>query len=429
MKRFLVFIAALLLMALSACSGTTEVFTNGENGNLISSSGVEYSQLANEGILYYFGELEFQGTVKGEEKVSQHEGVPYKTGMFAIKGDRTQNILIRYSANNEWFSIYRKSSLPVFDFSADNCVRLELVSGIGNTEEDQIHATCGDGISDPEIIAEFLSDIRSQQDPREAGLYDMITKPDGMLENCYTYAVIYGFFDEEPNLAIQMTVTSYNDLAYSVNIEGKEYVLPAQWLEKFENRKTDSKDFLAVLQDKDDDGIWGGYPIKESNCYNVTPEEVSAVSDIQIFKFSDSCASFAYVDGEVYEICASFGGYGFVNAVPWDYDEDGNIDLLIASSWGSGIHRSEISVFNAVTKESTVIFNTMELDDPDVDLIVNASLQVLSSKLPEDYPVLYGVFSAQIETGDHFADLSYTAKDLVGYIVVENGVPVFTPAE
>lgn len=199
--------------------------------------------------------------------------------------------------------------------------------------------------------------------------------------------------------------------------------------------KDSVSEFMGVLSEKEKDEIdiysdlWGEFPPDETGCYNVTPEEVSAVSDIQIFKFSDSCASFAYVDGEVYEICASFGGYGFVNAVPWDYDEDGNIDLLIASSWGSGIHRSEISVFNAVTKESTVVFDTMQMDDPDVDLIVNASLLVFSSKLPEDYPVLYGVFSAQIETGDHFADLSYTAKDLVGYIVVENGVPVFTSAE
>ena len=53
-----------------------------------------------------------------------------------------------------------------------------------------------------------------------------------MLENCYTYAVIYGFFEEEPNLAIRIDVTSYNDLAYSVCIENKEYVLPNDWVQR-----------------------------------------------------------------------------------------------------------------------------------------------------------------------------------------------------
>jgi hypothetical protein len=57
-----------------------------------------------------------------------------------------------------------------------------------------------------------------------------------MLENCYVYGVIYGFFDDEPNLALQMEILSFNDLAYSISIEGEEYVLPAEWLQKLENR-------------------------------------------------------------------------------------------------------------------------------------------------------------------------------------------------
>ena len=49
------------------------------------------------------------------------------------------------------------------------------------------------------------------------------------------YAVIYGFFENEPNLAIRMDITSYNDLAYSVSINDKEYVLPEKWIQKFLN--------------------------------------------------------------------------------------------------------------------------------------------------------------------------------------------------
>ncbi len=182
------------------------------------------------------GDLAFVGSVQGEEKTSQHLGLSYQTGMFAIKDADTDNILIRYTPDNEWFAIYRKASLPNFDFSVDNCIRLEFVSGIGYIEEDAVHTTCGDGITDRSEISTFLSEIRMQKDPREAGLYDLIQKPDGMWENCYAYGVIYGFFAEEPNLAVRMNITSYNDLAYSISIEDKEYVLPAEWLQKLENR-------------------------------------------------------------------------------------------------------------------------------------------------------------------------------------------------
>lgn len=233
MKKVLCLILVLLVF-LCGCSDDS-VFTITEDENLVSESGEEYAFLANEGSVYYLGDLEFQGRVKGETKVSQHLGYSYQTGLFAIKNAETDNILIRRIPNNEWYSIYRKASLPSFDFSVDNCIRLEFVSRIGNTESDAVHTTCGDGIVDTSEIADFLSDVRSQKDPHDAGLYDLIRKPDGMLENCYVYGLIYGFFADEPDLVIRMRITSYNDLAYSVSFEGKEYVLPNEWLKRFQN--------------------------------------------------------------------------------------------------------------------------------------------------------------------------------------------------
>ena len=246
MKKVLSMILALFILAcVCSCNGqsdqpsadppSNDTFTKNEKGNIVSDAGVEYAHLANEGSLYYLGDLEFVGSIQGEEKTSQHLGLSYQTGMFAIKG-ANDNILIRRTPDNEWFSIYRKASLPSFDFAVDNCIRFEFVSGIGNTENDVTHTTCDDGIVVASEIAEFLSDVRSQKDPREAGLYDLIKKPDGMLENCYVYGVVYGFFGEEPNLAVRMDITSYNDLAYSISIDGKEYVLPAQWIEKLQNK-------------------------------------------------------------------------------------------------------------------------------------------------------------------------------------------------
>lgn len=224
-----------ILFAVSACSQTDGAFTESEDGILVSASGKEYERIAVVGYYYYFGELVFEGGVPGEPKTYNHMGTLYRNGLFSMKNDDTGNILIRFYPGSEWQGIYRDVSLPPFDFSVDNCIRLELVSGIGSIEEDVVHTTCGDGITDKSEIEEFLSDVRSQMSSREAGLYDLVRMPNGMLENCYHYAGIYGFFEEEPNLAIRMKITSFNDLAYSISIEGKEYVLPEEWLQRFQN--------------------------------------------------------------------------------------------------------------------------------------------------------------------------------------------------
>ena len=191
------------------------------------------------------------------------------------------------------------------------------------------------------------------------------------------------------------------------------------------------KEFMSILGTVKGDGLLSGYVFDEEHCYNVTPSAVSLSTDIKIFKFSDSCASFALIDGEVYEICTSFGGYGFFNAVPWDYDEDGTTDLLIASSWGSGMHRSEISVFNVKTKESILICTSVESGSGNTDhdwFVATQSPSSYTGDL-EESPICYVVYSAEIKSDDSLVDLSYLAKSCAGSIDLENGTPVFHPYE
>ncbi len=184
--------------------------------------------------------------------------------------------------------------------------------------------------------------------------------------------------------------------------------------------------FMSLLSEAELDGLSYGLELDEKNCFNVTPPSVATTTDIKIFKFSDSCVSLALIDGKVYSICESFGGFGFVNAVPWDYDEDGNLDLLIASSWGSGLHRSIISIFNTTTKESIVVYDTSNTDNPSVDLFVAAASPSFSSKHPQELPIYYQVYTANIEVKDNnLADLSYASTGVIGSVVVENGVPLF----
>ena len=136
------------------------------------------------------------------------------------------------------------------------------------------------------------------------------------------------------------------------------------------------------------------------------------------------------IDNEVYTLCEWFGGYGFVNAVPCDFDNDGNKDLLVASSWGSGLHRSIISVFNSTTKESTVIYDTSTTDNPQIDLFVAISTPSFSSKDPSSLPIYYQVYSTEIKSNDNnLADLSYVATGVVGSISTNNGVITFIPTD
>ncbi len=185
-------------------------------------------------------------------------------------------------------------------------------------------------------------------------------------------------------------------------------------------------EFMRILSEGESDGLSYEAKYNQEHCFNVTPASVSSQTDFQIFKFGDSCESFIMIDGSVYPICASFGGHGFVNAVPWDYNEDGNIDLLVASSWGSGMHRSQVSIFNTTTKESIIVYDTLTTDNPSVDLIVATSSTSVS--LPEDQsPPYYVIYTADIEVISDLADLSYIATGVAGSVVIENEEPIFKP--
>ena len=190
----------------------------------------------------------------------------------------------------------------------------------------------------------------------------------------------------------------------------------------------DGIDELLSITDLKGKGLLEGYDLSEGNLYNVTPTEVKAETDYKIFKASDSCASFILIDGDIYPICNFFGGYGFVNAVPWDYDGNGVIDLLVASSFGSGIHCSEISLFNATTKESTVIYTSSS--DNRVDLAIKAESPAFSSKDPGSLPIYYNIYSVNIKATDgNLSRLSYLTTDKVGTIELTDGGPVFKPNE
>ena len=147
--------------------------------------------------------------------------------------------------------------------------------------------------------------------------------------------------------------------------------------EKKEYVKVDTQEFMSALgKSLDEDvGLEVRYDIEK--CVEVTPEGVFEATGVQFFKFIDDFSSFLIKDGVVMEACPSFGGMGFSDAIQWDYDQNGVDDLLVAGSWGSGMHRATLTLWDMVKMEKvefltgivpTSFFNVGELGLEFVDV-------------------------------------------------------------
>lgn len=189
--------------------------------------------------------------------------------------------------------------------------------------------------------------------------------------------------------------------------------------------KDNVSEFMSVLGKQELGGLSSGFVLDEEHCYNVTPDRIAEETSAQIFKFSDSCATFIYLHGQAYPFGEWFGGYGFVNAVPCDFDHDGNADILYTYSCGSGLHRSLVAVFNTQTMENTIIYSSADTDNPRVDLYV--STQSPSTDIPDaEMTTYFVVYTVNIEVlEDNFANLGCVATGIAGSVESENGNPVF----
>jgi hypothetical protein len=238
-KQIKILFIILMAFSLNTCNAD-KIFIELKNGNIIAPNGIEYMFFANEGFIETFGECKFLGKIKWEYPKLHHLGGSTNTGMYSCD-DRNLDIIFRIKPNNEWRTYYRKASLPKIEFIPENCIRFEFIQGIkyyeNNFSPEKRHITCNEDITNFDEIKLFLSDIKNEKSPKEAGLYKMITKENGMLENCYLIGCVYGFFDHESNFAIRYRVWSFNDLAYSINTNFGDYILSIEWLEKLGYRK------------------------------------------------------------------------------------------------------------------------------------------------------------------------------------------------
>ncbi|MDR1232037.1 MAG: hypothetical protein LBK61_11650 [Spirochaetaceae bacterium] len=219
----------------SQASYDSIIYTKLDNGNILASGGTGYAFFAREGIIETFGDHRFVGKIKREKSTLNHMGGSRMTGMYSCEKDPELNMLYRIEPYSEWASYYRKTFLPEIDLSLENCIRLEFIHYKemkffeNNHSPDIKHMFCDEGIRDFGDIRKFLFDIKKQKTVTEAGLYELIKKPDGYLENCYLLGYIYGYFKDEPNLAVSLTIWSFNDIAYSIELDRRQYVFPEEW--------------------------------------------------------------------------------------------------------------------------------------------------------------------------------------------------------
>ena len=80
--------------------------------------------------------------------------------------------------------------------------------------------------------------------------------------------------------------------------------------------------------------------------YDITPEDVKKDLNCQIFKINYSCDTFVICKSKLFLIGTGSGGYGTVSIKTCDFDKNGQKDLIYTYSWGSGLHRSQIGVYN-----------------------------------------------------------------------------------
>jgi hypothetical protein len=80
--------------------------------------------------------------------------------------------------------------------------------------------------------------------------------------------------------------------------------------------------------------------------YEITPPSVRAEIKCQLFKVNSTCETYLIYNSKVYHIGLGFGGMGLISIETCDFDGNNQKDLIYTFSWGSGLHRSHIGIFN-----------------------------------------------------------------------------------
>lgn len=145
-------------------------------------------------------------------------------------------------------------------------------------------------------------------------------------------------------------------MAEQLVVIGTVFQYETDLMKTYLGTKTDVEEFLLLIPDH-------VTTYENDTCYNITPEYISDTTEYAVFKYDQSCESFLLYKGKVYEMGTSFGGYGVVDMVTADLNNDEENELYFTYSWGSGIHRSLVGCFDPATEKILLPdFSNMDID-------------------------------------------------------------------
>ena len=155
---------------------------------------------------------------------------------------------------------------------------------------------------------------------------------------------------------------------------------------------------------------------KEQNCYNVTPSIISEKTKYKIFKFSDNARSYILIDGKVHELGVGIEACGFVNALPCDFDEDGNVDVLFSNVLSPSL--SSVVCFNTKTLKASNVVSNSDFNDNRYHVILDAERYAATGK----YYFLLTAVGYEI---NNYKDIFYLNGGTVGEIIVRDKAPIY----
>jgi hypothetical protein len=115
--------------------------------------------------------------------------------------------------------------------------------------------------------------------------------------------------------------------------------------------------------------------------YDITPADVKKELNCQIFKVNNNYDSYLIYKGELFEIGIGFGGFGVTSIKTCDFDANGQKDLVYTFSWGSGLHRSQIAIFDLSKKKETHLDFVQLMEDIQLVKISNNKFNIYNAEL------------------------------------------------
>jgi hypothetical protein len=155
---------------------------------------------------------------------------------------------------------------------------------------------------------------------------------------------------------------------------------------------------------------------KQEEYFDITPQAILDEIGCQIFKSNMTCASYVLYEGEKYSISNFFGGWGIVDMQVCDFNGDGQADILYTSSWGSGMHRWEIGLFNFTDMTDEMLYSSLVMTE-------NGMGDIVFEKTAENEFDIYSISFDISEAENAFIDFRYSKEELIGKVINENSAP------